>query len=149
MTTIDKLELSHYANYAMRITLIEQINNQYRMEEASSIPPQLQMVDISPRLTEFDLVLGLAHRSIPWAYFYPPDSFKGLRRNPFAFFRVAPSFGTLEEQEQKEAFMESIPCKTPKEEGEKGVLRNLFKQMKYINSMISTTVGNMGRFLQG
>lgn len=149
MTTIDKLDLSVYSNYAMRITLIEQINSEFRMQEASTIPAQLQMVDIYPRLSEFDLVLGIAHQSLPWAYFYPPKSYKGLRRNPFAFYRVAPSFGSLEEQEESETLLESIPCKTPKDEAEKGAIRGCLKQMGNINSMMTTVYTNMARFLQG
>lgn len=149
MTTIDKLDLSVYSNYAMRITLIEQTNTQFRLEEASSIPAQLQMVDIYPRLTEFDLVLGIAHQALPWAYFYPPNTFKGLRRNPFAFFRIGPSFGSLEEQAQDERLLEEVPCKTPKDEAEKAIIRSCLKQMTYINSMINYIVGRVGQFLQG
>lgn len=149
MTTIDKLDLSVYSNYAMRITLIEQVNNQFRMDEASSIPGQLRMVDIYPRLTEFDLVLGIAHQALPWAYFYPPNSFKNLRRNPFAFFRVCPSFGTLQDQADDEALLETILCKTPEDEAQKGVIRACLKQMNNVNHMINYIMGKVGQFLQG
>lgn len=149
MTTIDKLDLSVYSNYAMRITLIEQINSQYRLEEAASIPAQIRMVDIYPRLTEFDLVLGIAHQALPWAYFYPPKSFRGLRRNPFAFFRVCPSFGSLQDQEEDEALLESIPCKTPEDEAQKGIIRSCLKQMSHVNYMINYIMGKVGQFLQG
>jgi hypothetical protein len=149
MATIDKLDLSVYSNYAMRITLIEQVNSEFRMQEASTIPAQLQMVDIYPRLTEFDLVLGIAHQSLPWAYFYPPNSFKRLRRNPFAFFRIGPSFGSLEEQQQDEALLEEVECKTPKDEAEKATIRSCLKHMSWINSMITYIIGRVGQFLQG
>lgn len=150
MTTIDKLSLDIYRDYAMRITLTQETNTQLRLEEASSIPAQLKMVDIFPRLSEFDLVLGLAHRALPWAYFYPPKSFKsGLRRNPFAFYRVCPSFGSLQEQEEVTAYLEKLPCKTPEQEAQKGVLMNFLKGMNRLNRMIGEVMGNVGRFLQG
>lgn len=95
------------------------------------------------------MVLGIAHQALPWAYFYPPSSFKGLRRNPFAFFRVGPSFGSLQEQEQDEKRLEEIACKTPKDEAEKATIRSCLKQMSHINSMINYIVGRVGQFLQG
>jgi len=149
MPTIDNLDFASSVSYATRITLIEQINAQLRMQEASSIPAQLQKVDNYPRLTEFDLLLGVAHRSVPWAYFYPPPAFRDLRRNPFAFFRVGPSFGSLENQEKDEALLEQISCKTPQDEAEKTIIRSCLKQMSSINSMINYIIGRVGQFLQG
>jgi hypothetical protein len=149
MATIDKLNLDIYRDYAMRITLIEQTNTQFRMDEASSIPAQLRMVDIYPRISEFDLVLGIARQSLPWAYFYPPDSFKNLRRNPFAFFRVCPSFGTLQEQAEDEALLETIFCDTPEAETQRAKIRDCLKEMGYVNTMINDIMGKVGQFLQG
>lgn len=149
MATIDKLDISVYSNYALRITLIEEINSQLRMNEAASIPPQLQVIDIYPKLTEMDLVLGLAPLATPWAYFYPPPRYKELRRNPFAFFRVAPSFGALDKEEEHEENLDQEECETEEEEEEKEAIRSCLKQMGKINEMISYIVGRIGQFLQG
>lgn len=149
MATIDNLDLSVYSNYALRITLIEEINSQLRMTEAASIPTQVQMVDISPKLTELDLVLGVVPLATPWAYFYPPKRFRDIRRNPFAFFRIGPSFGSLQDQERDEAALEEIACETPQEEAEKATIRACLKKMSWINDMINYIVGRVGQFLQG
>lgn len=149
MATIDKLDLSVYSNYAMLITLTQEVNTQLRLDQAASIPGQLQMVDISARLSEFDLALGIAHKGLPWAYFYPPKSFRGLRRNPFAFFRICPSFGSLQDQVDDEALLESILCKTPEDEAQKDKIRSFLKKMSWINHMINDVNGKVGQFLQG
>ncbi len=149
MPTIDKLGLDVYRDYAMRITLTQETNNQLRINEASTIPAQLQMVDISARLSEFDLVLGITSQALPWAYFYPPKNFRGLRRNPFAFFRVCPSFGSLADQERIEEAIENVPCKTPEDEAQKEKIKLCMKKMGWINYMINYVMGKVGQFLQG
>jgi len=148
MTTIDKLDISVYSMYALRITMIEQINNQLRLTEASTIPPQTQMVDIWPKLTEMDLLLGVVPLATPWAYFYPPKRFFSLRRSPFSF-RVGPSFGSLDREEEFEALLVTVPVTTPEEISEKATIKNLLEKMRYINDMISFITGRIGQFLQG
>lgn len=149
MATIDKLDLSVYNLYAIRTRMVEQINQQLQLDKAASIPPQTQVMDIYPKLTEIDLLLGIVPMHTPWAYFYPPKKFRLIRRSPFAFFRVAPSLGSLEEQEKKEALLESIPCQSPEEEKEKGAIKNCFKQIEQINRWLGYIVGRVGQFLQG
>jgi hypothetical protein len=149
MATIDKLDLSVYNLYAIRTRMIEQINQQLRLDQASSIPPQIQVMDIYPKLTELDLLLGVVPLNTPWAYFYPPQRFGRIRRSPFAFHRVAPSFGSLEEQEAGSQLLESIECKTPEEEGEKQAIKKCFKQMEQINRWLGYIIGRVGQFLQG
>lgn len=149
MATIDQLDLSVYSNYALRITLIEQINSQLRLSEASSIPPQLSVVDIYPKLTELDLVLGVIPLATPWAYFYPPQHFRDLRRNPFAFFRIAPTFGSLDKQDEEEAEVEAIEVDNPEDVKNKAAIKGCLKQMRKINEMINYIVGRVGQFLQG
>lgn len=149
MATIDQLDMAVYSNYAMRITLLEQVNSQLRLQEASSIPAQIRMVDIYPRMSEWDLVLGIAHQALPWAYFYPPKSFRGLRRNPFTSYRICPSFGSLQDHAQDEQLLESIPCNTPEDEAQKGIIRACLKQMGNFNYMINYIMGKVGQFLQG
>ncbi|MBA3817016.1 MAG: DUF5399 domain-containing protein [Parachlamydiaceae bacterium] len=149
MTTIDKLDLSVYNLYALRTKMIEQINQQYQLDKASSIPPQTMVMNMYPKMTELDLLLGIVPLHTPWAYFYPPKKYGFVRRSPFAFFRVAPSLGTLDEQEQEERNLESVPCFTPEEEKEKVVIKDCFKQIEEINRWLGYIVGRVGQFLQG
>lgn len=149
MTTIDKLDLSVYNLYAIRTRMIEQINQQYHLEQAASIPPQTMMVDIYPKLTELDLLLGIVPLNTPWAYFYPPQNFRMIRRSPFAFYRVAPSLGSLEDQEQDEKQLDEYECSTPEEEKEKAAIKGCFKQVGEINRWLGYIIGRIGQFLQG
>jgi hypothetical protein len=95
--TIDQFDISIYNLYAIRTRMLEQINQEYRLREAGSIPPQTQLLDTLPKPTELDILLGVAPVVTPWAYFYPPKRYRFIRRSPFAFFRVVPTLGSLEE----------------------------------------------------
>jgi len=149
MATIDNLDLSIYNLYAIRTRMIEQINQQYQLDKASSIPPQTQVLTIYPKLTELDILLGVVPLNTPWAYFYPPQKFQYIRRSPFSFFRVAPSVGSLEEQENEAKLLESIECSSPEELKEKEAIKGCFKQMEQINRWLGYIVGRVGQFLQG
>lgn len=149
MATIDKLDISVYNLYAIRTRMIEQINSQYQLDKAGSIPPQTIMVNVYPKLTELDLLLGIVPMHTPWAYFYPPKQFRFLRRSPFAFFRVAPTLGSLEDQARDSHYLESIECNTPEEEREKEAIKGCFKQIEQINRWIGYIIGRVGQFLQG
>lgn len=149
MTTIDKLDISVYNRYAMQITMLEQLQSQLRLNQASTIPPQLSVVDIYPRMSELDLLLGVVPLATPWAYFYPPKKFEFLRRNPFAFHRVAPAFGNKEKQEEDEEKVSHAECHTADEKREKEVLGRVFKQLDKLNDMMSHIIGRLGQFLQG
>lgn len=149
MATIDKLDMSVHSMYALRITMIEQINNQLRLTEASSIPPQISMVDIYPKLSELDLLLGVVPLATPWAFFFPPKLYRTLRRNPFSFFRIGPSFGSLEDQEAEEQKLASIAVNSPEEAHEKQIIQSCLKEMSKINDMLSFIIGRIGQFLQG
>lgn len=149
MATIDKLDLSVYNLYAIRTKMIEQINQQMRFDQAATIPPQTHMMTLYPKLTELDLLLGIVPLATPWAYFYPPQTFGIVRRSPFAFYRVAPSLGSLEEQAAEEQQLESIQCRTPEEESEKAAIKNCFKQIGQLNRWLGFIIGRVGQFLQG
>jgi len=149
MATIDNLELSVYNMYAMRTRMIEQINQQYHLDQASSIPPQIQMMDNYPRLTELDLLLGIIPLNAPWALFLPPKKFRTTRRSPFAFYRVAPSLGSMEEQERQERQLDEEECETPDELKEKVAIKGCFKQIGEINRWLGHIIGRVGQFLQG
>lgn len=149
MATIDKLDISVYNLYAIRTRMIEQINQQLSLDKAASIPPQTMIVDIYPKLTELDLLLGIVPLNTPWAYFYPPQKFGFARRSTFAFFRVAPSLGSIEDQANDAQTLESVECRTPEEEKEKEAIRGCFKQLEQINRWLGYIIGRVGQFLQG
>ncbi len=149
MATIDKLDLSVYNLYAIRTKMIEQINQQLHLEEASSIPPQLQIVDIFPKMTELDILLGIVPLHTPWAYFFPPKEFKRRRRSPFAFYRVAPTLGSIEEQAEDTEKLNAVECHSPEEEEEKAAIVACFATIEKINGWLSFIIGRVGQFLQG
>jgi hypothetical protein len=149
MATIDKLDINVYNLYALRTKMIEQINQQLQLDKAASIPPQTFVVDYFPKLTELDILLGIVPVATPWALFLPPKRFELLRRSPFSFFRVAPAFGSLEEQEEDAQKLAKIPCGSPEEEKEKSILNNCLKKIDWINGMMSYIIGRVGQFLQG
>lgn len=149
MATIDKLDLSVYRMYAVRTQMLEQVNKELRLGEAASIPPQTAVVDYYPKLTELDLLLGVAPVVTPWAYFYPPKQFGNIRRSPFAFFRVVPSFGSLEQQDSQEAKVNSVITNSPEEKEEKAAISSCLTQIGKINNWMSFIIGRMGQFLQG
>ncbi|MEI8366585.1 MAG: DUF5399 domain-containing protein [Parachlamydiaceae bacterium] len=149
MATIDQLDLSVYNLYAIRTRMVEQINQQLQLDKASSIPPQTLMMDNYPRLDEIDLLLGIVPLNTPWAYFLPPKKFRLVRRSPFAFSRVAPSLGSVSDQEGGEALVDSMQCESPEEEKERAAIKGCFKQLGQINRWLGYIVGRMGQFLQG
>lgn len=149
MTTIDKLDVGIYVQYARRTQMLEQISEQYHLDEASSIPAQIMVVDLYPKLTEMDILLGIVPVKNPWAFFLPPTQFRFQRRSSFGFFRVAPSLGSFEEEEEDEHRLEEIECENEEEEKEKKSIQACFQQIKKINSWLSFIVGRVGQFLQG
>jgi len=148
MTTIDKLDISVNNAYAVRTKMIEQINQQLRLDQAASIPPQTQIVDIYPKLSEMDLLLGVVPYHTPWAYFFPPKLFRTRRRSTFAFSRIAPTLGTQEEQEATEERLMEFAPQTDEEKQEKESLQECFKQLGKINGWLNFIVGRIGQFLQ-
>jgi hypothetical protein len=149
MATIDKLDLSVYNLYAVRTRMIEQINEQLQLDKAGTIPPQTVVLDMFPKLTELDILLGIVPLFTPWAYFYPPKNFRYQRRSPFSFFRGIPSMGSLKEQAEDEQKLADVPCDSPEEEQEKAVIVRCFAQIDKINGWMSFIVGRVGQFLQG
>lgn len=149
MATIDNLDINIYNLYAIRTLMIEQINQQMRLDKASVVPPQTQIVSNYPKLSELDLLLGIVPLHTPWAYFYPPQRFARIRRSPFAFSRIAPSFGSDEEQDAELQRLEEYECHSDDEKKEKQVIQNCYKQIKQINKWLGYIVGRVGQFLQG
>jgi hypothetical protein len=149
MPTIDKLDIDVYNLYAIRSKMVEQINQQFHLEEAGSIPPQTNMVNATIQLSELELLLGIYSMHTPWAYFFPPKKFYTLRRSPFSFSRIAPTLGTFEEQEEDFQKLQSIECESPDEEKDKATITNCFKEISKLNGWLGFIVGRIGQFLQG
>ena len=135
--------------YARRTTMIEQTTQQYHLDEAGSIPAQITVLDVYPKLPEMDLLLGVGQVRNPWAFFFAPPKYRFQRRSPFGFFRVAPSLGSFEEEEENERELDEIACDNEEDEKDKKSLKNCFEQIKKINNWISFIVGRVGQFLQG
>lgn len=149
MATIDQLDISIYNLYALRTRMLEEVNQQYRLKEAASIPPQTLLVDTLPKLTELDILLGVGPVVTPWAYFFAPKRFRYIRRNPFGFFRIAPSLGPLEDHDTLEAKVAAAECGSPEEAEEKKAILDCLDQIKKINNWLGFIVGRVGQFLQG
>lgn len=149
MATIDKLDISVYNLYAIRTRMIEQINQQYHLDEAATIPPQTSIIANAPQLTEIDLLLGILPMHTPWAYFYPPKRFRFLRRSPFSFSKVAPSLWGDGADSDLMDQLNSIPTTSSEDEEEKATLRKGFAQMGKINQWLGFIIGRVGQFLQG
>ncbi len=149
MATIDNLDLSVYNLYALRTKMMEQINQELRLDQASSIPPQTRVLDNYPKLSELDMLLGITPNAMPWAFFYPPKRFRKIRRSPFSFSRVIPSFGDEEEVDEMIAALKELPTSSKEEEEEKGTITSCLSKISEINDWLSHIVGRMGQFLQG
>ncbi len=149
MADLRDLDISIHNQYARRINLIETIEKEYHVKEASTIPAQIRVIDFYPKPTEMDILLGMGNVRNPWAFFFPPPKFRFQRRSPFGFFRVAPSLGSFSEEEETEKELDEIECETDEEKKEKAILKNCFGQIKKINSWLGFIVGRVGQFLQG
>lgn len=147
MATIDKLDISVYNLYAIRTKMVEEM--QPRAQEAGIIPGHTTLFDLYPKPSELDLLLGVTAVVTPWAYFYPPKKFRTIRRSPFAFFRIVPSLGSLEEQDTQEALLESVATRTPEEADEKRAIQEALGQIGKINEWMNYIIGRVGQFLQG
>lgn len=150
MATIDNLDLSIYNLYAVRTKMMEQISTELRLDQAASVAPSVQVMDIYPRLTELDILLGLAHTSYtPWGYFFPPKKFRNVRRSPFSFARVIPSFGSDEVVEEMETLLQNVTTSSKEEDEEKQMIVRCLGKITLINEWMSHIVGRVGQFLQG
>lgn len=150
MATIDRLDMGIHDQYARRTQLIEQINQQYHLDEASSIPAQTRVYDFSPKPLEIDILLGIRIVQTPWAYFFPPPKYRFQRRSPFGFSRVVPSLGSSDkEEDEDERHLEEIECATEEEKKQKQILKSCFTQISKINEWMGFIIGRVGQFLQG
>jgi len=149
MATIDKLDISIYNLYAIRTKMIEDTNQQLRLKEAGGVTAHIQILDFYPKLTELDLLLGVGTVLTPWALFLPPKKFKRIRRSPFTFSRIVPSFGSLEDHDEILETLDSVQTHTPSEEREKAAIESCLDEIEKINSWLGHIIGRIGQFLQG
>jgi hypothetical protein len=147
--TIDRLDIGIYIQYARRMQLVEQIEAQYHYKDATTIPASALIVDLYPKLTELDLLLGVGTTLAPWAYFYPPNAFSAQRRSAFAFHRLAPIFGKSDAEILEEKKLDEIECSSDEEESEKSAIRGCLKKLKELNELVRYIGGRIGQFLQG
>jgi hypothetical protein len=148
MATIDSFDISVHIQYAQRTEFVESIRKEFRLEQAASIPPQIQVVDFQPKPAEIDLLLGVARVLTPWALFLPPPKFKGRRRSPFTVARIVPTLGSQEKQDDQEEKIAHAECFTSEEEREKTILLACFSQITKINDWLGHIVSRIGQFLQ-
>lgn len=148
MATIDDLGIQVHSLYAIRTTLAEETYKEFRLQEAASIPPQTTLFDTFPKMTNMSAVVG----EVPvttWAFFFAPKGFYQTRRSPFAFYRIAPSLGSLEKQDEDEALIASIPVMTEEEKQEKEAVLQLIDVVRKVNDWINFIWARVGQFLQG
>ena len=72
MTTIDKLDMDIYVQYARRTNMVEQTSQEYHLDQDSSIPAQIRVFEFYPKLAELDLLLGVRIMQNYWAFFFSP-----------------------------------------------------------------------------
>ncbi len=149
MTTIDKLDFGVHIQYAERTQFVESVKKEFGLDKAQAIPPHVQIVDTYARPGELDLLLGVASVTTPWAIFVRPRPLHTRRRPSFTVARVAPSLGTLAEQEELENMLDSIEAGSADEQREKLVLMACFAQINKLNGWLSHIIGRVGQFLQG
>lgn len=169
MTTIDNIDIQYYFQYARRVQTVEETTRTFQLDQARSIPPQTQIVDLHPKLHEIESLFGFRRSTQPWARFVHPENFTEQRRSTFAFDRICPSLGSQEQQktyferlktfslrdqdsEEGEKEGERDPQKKKgliKLKKEKQILLRCFDQIDQINKMINFVVSRVGQFLRG
>jgi len=148
-TTIDRLDIGIYVQYARRMQLLEQVQKQYHLKEATTVPAQALIVDLYPKLSELDLLLGVGTTRAPWAHFYPPEDFGYQRRSPFAFHRIIPIFGRADAEDEEEKKLDELECEDEEEEEERSAIKGCLKKVRDLNKMLRYIGGRIGQFLQG
>ncbi len=150
MATIDQLDYSVYSDYARRTQQSEQINKEFQLNSAHAIPDQIKVLTLNPTESQLDRLLGSAYIQRPWSLFLPPENFSLQRRSTFGFFRIGPSLGSTEkEEEESEQKFDEEECATEEEANEKQKIKTCFAQMKKINRWLNFIIGRIGQFLPG
>ncbi len=148
MATIDNLDVNIYMDYANRSQHVEEVQHDFALNQAAKIPPQTLLVNLYPKPSEIDMLMGTLPVVVPWAYFVPPKRLFQQRRSTFSFSRIMPTLGTYEEEEQQEQDLDDTECETELEEKEKAILKRCFAEIKKINGWMNFIIGRVGQFLQ-
>lgn len=148
--TVDQLDTRIYIQYAQRATAVEQIQREFHINEASSVPAQTQLVDLYPKLTELELLLGVSpYLKRPWAHFGQPQGFDLQRWSPFTFGQVAPSLGSMEKiMKLREKLKKKKRDSKQSQKNQEEILECL-EEVDELNGLLGFIVGRMGQFLQG
>lgn len=149
MKEIYNFSLQVHIDYAKRIESTERFNKEYRVEQAAGIQSQTLVVTLSPKQAELEKLFGVVAIHTPWAYFFAPPLYRYQRRSPFGFFRVAPSLGSFDIEDESEKQLDLVHCETDEEKKQKGAIKGCFAQIDKINNWLSFIVGRVGQFLQG
>jgi len=147
--TIDKLNIGVYVQYARRMQFMESVNKQYRIAEAYNIPAQTQIINISPRTSEIEMLMGRSYGGNVWAIFSPPRNYFIQHRPIVSKFRIVPSIGSLQKQDADQAKVAAYSCATRQEEREQQAIGSVFEVVNNICGWIGHIVGRVGQFLQG
>lgn len=173
MITIDSLDVSHYFQYARRVHSVEQTYRAYRLEHANAIPAHTVIVNVHPLNEEMDSLFGFRRSTQPWACFTAPRNFNEQRRSTFAFDRICPSIGTLEQQldklekmrrhvneaknnsdqQSEEEDHQDDDQKKQKlsfgQKVEKQLIYNCLEEIEKLNKLINFIIARVGQYLQG
>lgn len=149
MATIDRLDIAVNYQYARRIEFVEAIQKELHLDRSTAVSDQALVVDLFPKRSEVELLLGLTQTKAPWAYFYAPPGFQAQRQSTFAFFRIAPTMGSLSKQEADAQKVATTAVNSKEEADEQSVLGQFFSSVNDINQMIGFVTGRIGEFLKG
>jgi len=122
MTTIDKIDGEWYQEYARAVQEMETTFKNLRigsLQEARVVQPHTWVESLDIKVPLVDLLLGLYspdRKTI--AFFTKP--FSTQRRSPFGYFLIAPSLGTLEQQEEDAEKIRRVRIMDEEREGESG-----------------------------
>jgi hypothetical protein len=164
MVTIDRLDISHYFQYARRVSSVESTIKTFRLEQAHAIPAHTNVVSVKPKFEETELLFGFRRSTQPWACFCVPKNYYSHRRNSFAFDRVCPTLGGLQEQVE---ILKKVKNSLEKEDGDQEDGKNLgvnplkmfkksekkrvtqcLEEIAKLNRMINFIMSRVGQFLQ-
>jgi hypothetical protein len=149
MATIDRLDIAVNYQYARRIEFVETIWKELHLERSTAVSDDALVVDLLPKRSEVELLLGVIETRAPWAYFYAPPSFQTQRQSTFAFFRIAPTMGSLAQQAADAAKVATTQVHSREEVEEQSALAQFFSSVNDINQMIGFVTGRIGEFLKG
>ena len=147
-TTIDKLDIGIYVQYARMTQFREEIERQYGLGAAGQIAPHTIVVDIDQRPTSLDALMGVGG-GIRYSEVAAPAGFFAQHRSVFTTHCVVPSLGSEERHEADVAKVSAVKCRSPEARQEQSILKNLYDVRGDLNDQILYIFSHIGQFLQG